>query len=143
MKKNLFFLALIIVFINTSIVYGQTMYNRHFLPKYGFGLKVGANFASQFSPGNNEVFDVKSIMGITAGGYYDYFLNRVIALQTEISVSVKGSHWIESNYGQNEMKDILTYIDLPLLIRYQPINSFNLYAGPQVSYLAKGMQYDY
>lgn len=133
---------LILLIVNFTIVNSQTMFSRRFQPRYVFGVKAGVNVASQNSPGSEGVFDVKSIAGINAGGYYSYFLNRVIAVQAELSVSVKGSHWKENNYP-DEAKDILTYFDLPLLIRYQPLNFFNIHAGPQVSYLAKAMQYDY
>ncbi len=128
--------------VNFTIVDSQTMFSRRFQPSYVFGAKAGLNVATQYSPGSEGVFDVKSIAGINAGGYYSYFINRVIAAQAELSVSVKGSHWKESNYP-DEAKDILTYFDLPLLIRYQPLNLINIHAGPQVSYLAKAMQYDY
>lgn len=133
---------LLLLMVNFTIVGSQTMFSRRFQPRYIYGVKAGVNVASQYSPGSEGVFNVKSIAGINAGGYYTYFLSRVIAVQTELSVSVKGSHWKENNYP-DEAKDILTYLDLPLLIRYQPVNLFNIHAGPQVSYMAKAMQYDY
>ena len=142
MKKTNVSVFLLLLMVNFTIVDSQTMFSRRFQPRYIFGIKAGVNVASQYSPGSEGVFEVKSIAGINAGGYYAYFLNRVIALQTELSVSVKGSHWMENNYP-DEAKDILTYFDLPLLVRYQPSNLFNIHAGPQVSYLAKAMQYDY
>jgi hypothetical protein len=134
---------LLLLIVNFTIVDAQTMFSRRFQPMYVFGIKAGANVASQYSPGSEGVFEVKSIAGINAGGYYTYFLTRVIAVQPELSVSVKGSHWREYNYSQDEAKDILTYFDLPLLIRYQPLNFFNVHGGPQISYLSRAMQYDY
>ena len=128
--------------VNFTIVDSQTMFNRRFQPRYLYGVKAGINVASQYSPGSEGVFDVKSMTGINAGVYYSYFLNRVIAVQAELSVSVKGSHWKENNYP-GEAKDILTYFDLPLLVRYQPLNLISFHAGPQMSYLLRAMQYDY
>jgi hypothetical protein len=142
MKKTNLSVFLLLLMVNFTIVDSQTMFSRRFQPRYIFGVKAGVNVASQYSPGSEGVFEVKSITGINAGGYYTWFLNRVIAVQTELSVSVKGSHWMENNYP-GEAKDILTYLDLPFLFRYQPSNLFNIYTGPQVSYLAKAMQYDY
>jgi hypothetical protein len=142
MKKINFSVFLLLLMVNFTIVDSQTMFNRRFQPRYLYGVKAGINVASQYSPGSEGVFDVKSMTGINAGVYYSYFLNRVIAVQAELSVSVKGSHWKENNYP-GEAKDILTYFDLPLLVRYQPSSLFNIYAGPQLSYLAKAMQYDY
>ena len=134
---------LLLLIVNLSIVDAQTMFDRRFQPGYLFGIKAGANVSSQYSPGSEGVFEVKSIAGINAGGYYGYFINRVLAVQAELSVSGKGSHWREYNYSQDEAKDILTYFDLPLLLRYQPAPLINIHAGPQVSYLARAMQYDY
>ncbi|HBC78986.1 MAG TPA: hypothetical protein DCZ51_10180 [Bacteroidales bacterium] len=142
MKEKNLSVFLLLLMVNFTIVDSQTMFSRRFQPRYIFGVKAGVNIASQYSPGSEGVFEVKSIAGINAGGYYTWFLNRVIAVQTELSVSVKGSHWMENNYP-DEAKDILTYIDLPLIVRYQPFNLFNIHAGSQVSYLAKAMQYDY
>jgi hypothetical protein len=142
MKKRHFIVFLLLWMVNFTIVDSQTMFSRRFQPRYLFGVKAGVNVADQYSPGSEGVFESKSIAGINAGGYYSYFLNRVIAAQAELSLSGKGSHWKENNYP-DEAKDILTYFDLPLLIRYQPLNLFNIHAGPQVSYLAKAMQYDY
>jgi hypothetical protein len=143
MQKTDYYVFLLLLIVNFTIVDAQTMYNRRFQPRYIFGVKAGVNVASQFSPGSEGVFEVKSIIGINAGGYYSYFLNRVIAVQAELSVSGKGSHWREYNYSQEEAKDILTYFDLPLLIRYQPLNLISFHAGPQVSYLVRSMQYNY
>jgi len=108
-----------------------------------FGIRAGVNLASQYSPGSEGVFDTKRITGINAGGYYSYFINRALALQPELSLSVKGSHWKDLNYSQDEAKDILTCFDLPLLVRYQPFSLISILAGPQVSYLARAMQFDY
>jgi Outer membrane protein beta-barrel domain len=134
---------LLLLIVNLTIVDAQTMFDRRFQPGYLFGIKAGANVASQYSPGSKGVFEVKSITGINAGGYYGYFINRVLAVQVELSVSGKGSHWREYNYSQDEAKDILTYLDLPFLVRYQPFNLISFHTGPQVSYLARAMQYDY
>jgi len=54
-------------------------------------------------------------------------------------VSGKGSHW-QDNYD-NE-KDIVTYIDLPILLRYQPLNFLNIHAGPQIGLMLNAKQKD-
>lgn len=143
MEKTCFCAFLFFLMISFTRVDAQTMFDRRFQPRYLFGIKAGVNIASQFSPGSEDVFEVKSIAGINAGGYYSHFISRVLAVQAELSVSGKGSHWREYNYSQDEAKDILSYFDLPLLLRYQPAPLINIHAGPQVSYLARAMQYDY
>jgi hypothetical protein len=143
MKKKCLFVFILLLAVNYTIVEAQTMFARRFQSRYGFGIKAGTNIATQYSPDNNGVFEVKSIPGLNVGANYNYFFHRVLAIQSEISVSGKGSHWKEYYYAQDEKKDILTYIDIPVLIRYQPLSNFNVHAGPQVSYLFRAMQYDY
>ena len=143
MKKIISITVLSLLLVSYSNSYGQTMYNRRFLPKYGFGFKAGANYATQYTPENEGAFETMRIFGFTAGGYYNYFINKAIALQIEVSGSGKGSHWKENFYGQEEKKDLLTYIDVPLLVRYQPLSYLNFHIGPQASYLVRAMQYDY
>ena len=143
MKKILTASLVTFLLAHFSIVDGQTMYNRSFMPKYGFGFKAGVNYATQYTPENEGAFESMRIFGFNAGGYYHYFFNRILGVQVEISGSGKGSHWKENFYAQDEKKDLLTYIDVPLLVRYQPHPRFNAHIGPQISILARAMQYDY
>jgi hypothetical protein len=84
-------------------------------------------------------YNTTNILGINAGGYVNYFLLRPFAVQAELMVSGKGSHW-QDNYD-NE-KDIVTYIDLPILLRYQPLNFLNIHAGPQIGLMLNAKQKD-
>lgn len=143
MKKICSLIFIIGLFFCSPLLEAQTMFSRRFQPVHVAGIKAGVNIADQYSPGSEGVFDVKSIIGINAGAYYCYSLNRIFAVQTELSVSVRGSRWMELHYSQEEAKDILTYIDLPVLLRYQPDPFISIHAGPQISYLTRAMQYDY
>jgi hypothetical protein len=108
-------------------------------PKFGAGVKAGLNYASQSSSIANNV-DFKSIIGINAGAYCNYFLLDFLAIQPELMVSGKGSHWKNQFY---DAKYNLTYIDLPILIKFQPVALFNIHAGPQFSYLISAKQKDF
>lgn len=143
MKKVIFIILFFVIPAGVTIINCQTMYNRRFLPEFGYGFRAGANYATQITPDNDGAFNSYRILGLAAGGYYNYFINRDIALQVELIASWKGSHWKENFYAQDEKRDILTYIDLPLLVRYQPLGMLNVHLGPQISYLARAMQYDY
>ncbi len=98
----------------------------------GVGLKAGVNVASQKGTDLDYEIDLKSLTGFHAGGYINYFLSDPIAVQVEILFSQKGSKWDDSFYSA---KDILNYIDIPLLIRYQIIKFLNVHAGPQFGFL--------
>lgn len=141
MKKIFFLFVLVLITVDFSIVSGQpSRYNyRKSEPKLGYGIKAGVNMASQSSSGEGLNIDVKSILRVNAGGYCNYFPIKFLAVQGEVLVSGKGAHW-EDFY--DNMKDLLTYIDFPLLVKYQPVRYVNVHAGLQASFRIKAMQKD-
>jgi hypothetical protein len=48
-------------------------------------------------------------------------------------------HWKDF---YDDMKDLLTYIDIPLIIKYQPARFVNIQAGPQIGFRLRAMQKD-
>lgn len=80
---------------------------------------------------------MKNIARFHGGVYLHYFFLDNLALQPELLVSGKGSKWDDP---YTDTRDLLTYIDLPLLIRYQPIKILNIHAGPQFGYLISALQ---
>jgi len=109
-------------------------------PKFGAGVKAGLNYSSQYINGTANGVDFRYIIGINAGAYCNYFLLDFLAIQPELMVSTKGSKWKNQYY---DAKYNLTYIDLPVLIKYQPIALINIHAGPQFSYLVSATQKDF
>lgn len=140
MKKTIL-LFLLLLMVDISLVYGQpTRYDyRKLSSKLGYGVKAGVNVASQSSTGGSLSIEVKSILGINAGGYCNYFLFNMLGVQAELMISGKGAHW-EDFY--DDMKDIITYIDVPLLFKYQPARFINIHAGVQASFRVKATQKD-
>ncbi|MBN2480536.1 MAG: PorT family protein [Bacteroidales bacterium] len=120
MKKTLLLISLILAgFLTAS---GQS--------KLEIGVKGGMNLATQHSKDPNA--SAQSILGYHGGIYVNYFLTDILAVQPEALLSMKGSKWEDPVWNG---KDILNYIEIPLLIRYQPFEIFNIQAGPQFSYL--------
>lgn len=114
--------------------------SRHFKKpqtKLGVGVKAGLNYSTQYTNSTSNSVDFKSIIGINAGAYANYFILDFLAIQPELMVSGKGSHWKNQFY---DAKYNLTYIDLPILIKYQPVALINIHAGPQFSYLLSAKQ---
>jgi len=107
--------------------------------KAGFGLKGGINVASQFTTGEGLNVNVESILRFHGGAYVHYFILNKIAIQPELLISGKGSKWDDP---YTDTKDLLTYVDIPLLIRFQPVKLLNIHAGPQFSYLLSAVQDD-
>ena len=108
-------------------------------PEFGAGVKGGINFATQVTPGSGEGVAVQQLLGFNAGGYCSLFFNDFLAIQPELMISTRGSDWDDATY---DVSDLLTYIDLPLFLRYQPIKYVNIHAGPQFGYLLSARQKD-
>jgi hypothetical protein len=137
MKKHS--LVLVLVILCCYVVEGQSKYYKRSEPKQTYGIKAGITIASQLSPDNDGVFEVKSLLLFHAGGYYSYRFNRNFIVQPELMISGKGSHWTDP---YDDIKDIITYLDLPVLIKYQLERNFNIHLGPQVGYVIKALQKD-
>ncbi len=119
-----FYPIVIMLFFIASTVFAQ--------PELGVGLKAGANIATQKGSNLDYEIDLKSIVGFHVGGYVNYFFSDQAAVQIEIIFSQKGSKWTDDFYSA---KDILGYLDIPLLVRYQVIEYLNFHAGPQFGFL--------
>lgn len=119
---------------------GQIRHFKKDQPKFGAGVKAGINYATQFTESNASGVKFQSIIGIHAGAYVNYFLLDYVAVQAELLFSDKGSKWQNAFY---DARYDLTYIDLPLLIKFQPVPLFNIHAGTQLSYLLMASQKDY
>jgi hypothetical protein len=107
--------------------------------KIGLGIKAGINISDQVTSGTGENVNVRSILRFNGGAYFTYFILDKLAVQPELLFSGKGSDWDDP---VNDVKDLLTYIDVPVLIRYQPIGLVNIHAGPQFGYLLSATQKD-
>jgi hypothetical protein len=139
MRKILFLLAFLLLIINESTLNGQSKYYRRSEPKFGYGIKAGVNISTQSTPSKDANYDLRNIIRFNGGGYCNYFFNKFLAVQPELLISGKGVHWKDF---YDERKDILTYMDIPLLIRYQPVRVINIHAGPQIGIRLRAMQKD-
>lgn len=121
----------LLIMINFSLANAQL--------KPGLGIKTGLNLSTQTSTGVGENVNVDNILRFHGGIYFNLFLLNKIAIQPEVIISGKGSYWNDPYY---DTRDLLTYIDLPVLIRYQPLKIVNIHAGPQFGYLISALQHD-
>jgi hypothetical protein len=142
MKKSFPLLIIfLLMLIDTSDVYAQgNRYNYKKLEsKFGYGIKAGVNMAYQSSSAQSADINVKNILGINAGGYCNYFPLKLLGVQAELMLSGKGAHWSDF---YDDMKDIITYLDIPLLIKYQPARFINVHMGVQAGFRLSARQKD-
>lgn len=102
-----------------------------------FGAKVGMNIANQKFEGSGVTLTANSIVGVQVGGFGEVKVNDKFAIQPEVLFSTEGS---ELKSEGEEVTFNLSYINVPVMVKFYPAPKFNIQAGPQVGLLvaAKG-----
>ena len=96
----------------------------------GFGIRGGANF---FNFGGSDVSenDYTNRVGFHAGIYATILPEGPVSVEPGVFYSVKGSQ----NDDVLDSRAVLDYVDVPVLLRFRIGEGFNLFAGPQISFL--------
>ncbi|PZV84611.1 outer membrane protein with beta-barrel domain [Algoriphagus aquaeductus] len=97
----------------------------------GLGIRGGVNF---FNFGGNDVSEnnYTNRAGFHAGAYASLG-GGAIAIEPGIFYSVKGTQ----NEDAINSRAILDYVDVPVLLRLRAGEGFNVFAGPQISFLTR------
>lgn len=101
-----------------------------FAQTFQLGIKGGVNI-SNFTGGNFENLDKKSLVGFHAGGFLSFFFGDNLALQPEVLFSSQGAKLEDAGDKQN-LK--VSYINVPVLLKYRFNGGFYLEAGPQIGF---------
>ncbi len=98
-----------------------------------FGIKGGVNFSNLYT---EDVTDENVLTGFLLGAFVELPLTAAISLQPEVAYSTKGA---ENEYdnatASGRVKFRLNYIEVPVLLKFNITNRFNLHAGPYVAFL--------
>lgn len=119
--KNLFLLCIVLV---SSSAFSQSFFNR-----IHFGLKAGGNYSDFY----NADFDTDGLPGFHAGAIVALDINKNWSLQEDFLYSTQG---VKLKGGFSDGKELkLSYISVPIVVKYK--TDFGLYfeAGPQVGIL--------
>lgn len=92
------------------------------------GAKAGLNFAT-FTDNTTDEFDITS--DITAGLVIELPISEKFSFQPEILYS-----------GQGTSSAILTYLNVPLMGKYEVLKGISLEAGPQIGFLLSAKDND-
>lgn len=104
------------------------------------GLKAGVNFSSLKGGGYSSP-DQKSLMGLAIGGLVNYAVTEKISIQPELFFSQEGTQW--KNVDE-EQKNQLNYLNIPVLVQYRGPSGFFVHTGPQIGLLLSAkMKYKY
>ncbi len=104
-----------------------------------FGIKAGLNLSNW--AGDTDGLDIQSKAGLNIGGFVAIKLSDKITLQPELLYSMEGTkvnnfqfdyqgsiYYVDASFN-------LSYINVPLMMKFYPTEKFNLEAGPQVGFL--------
>jgi len=97
------------------------------------GLKIGFNISNLYTT-DSSTSDIG--MGINAGGFIKMPISRVLAIQPELCLTVKGST-VRFNSADLDgtARFELTYLELPVLLVLKSTEHLNFQVGPYLSYL--------
>lgn len=98
--------------------------------RLGIGVRGGVNF-STFGGGDIQDDDYSNRTGFSTGLYATVPILPFLAIEPGVYYSVRGT---QNNDFANS-RAVLGYVDVPVLARLYFGNSFNVFAGPQVSFL--------
>jgi hypothetical protein len=97
--------------------------------KFTAGIKAGANI-SNFTGGNFEDVEKKALVGFHAGAYLSFGIGSIY-IQPELLVSTAGAKFEDAGEDENFK---LTYITLPVMLKYRSAGGFYIELGPQVGF---------
>ncbi len=101
-----------------------------FAQKFQLGLKAGGNL-SNLNGVNWENAETKAMFGFHAGAFMNFLLGDNFMISPEALISSQGAK-LETAGQKQDLK--LTYLAVPVLLRYRFNGGFYVEAGPQVSF---------
>ncbi len=99
-----------------------------------FGIKGGVNISDIIKDDGNNNFDTKTKVGFNAGITLEIPLIAGLAFTPEVLYAQKG-YKLTYPSTNSEFTQTTNFIDVPILASFRLGSSFNIVAGPQVSFL--------
>ena len=98
-----------------------------------FGVKGGFNLSNMYS---ENADDENILYGFNAGVYTKFPLSDMISVQPELYYTTKGSELEYNNAFINGSSKLrLDYIQLPVMVKFNIGEHFNVHAGPYAAFL--------
>ena len=102
-------------------------------PEAEFGVKGGFNISNMYT---DSADDENVLYGFNAGVYAKFPLSEMISVQPELYYTTKGSeldYSIADFNGSSKLR--LDYIQLPVMVKFNIGEHFNVHAGPYAAFL--------
>lgn len=98
-----------------------------------FGVKGGVNFSNLYT---EEVDDNNVLTSFHVGVFATFPITDILGIQTEVLYSRKGAELEYNNaFLSGTAQFRLNYIEVPVLLKFNITDNFNIHAGPYVAYL--------
>ncbi|MEJ7587068.1 MAG: porin family protein [Ferruginibacter sp.] len=101
--------------------------------KFEIGGKAGINVSNFTGTDNWQNAKTKSLVGFHVGGFISFFLGNNFAIQPEVLLSSQGAKYEQANNKEN-LK--VTYINVPVMLKYRSTAGMYIEAGPQIGFKA-------
>nr|WP_314839892.1 porin family protein [uncultured Flavobacterium sp.] len=104
-----------------------------------FGIKGGLNLAT--FAGDTDGLDLKSKAGLNVGGFVEVKLSEKVSLQPELLYSMQGAKTddfevvVDNQIYTGDVSINLSYLNIPVMMKYYAAEKFNLEVGPQIGFL--------
>lgn len=122
---------IILCFVLASTHSFSQSFTRSIFERLSFGVKAGANY-SNFTNAN---FETEGLTGFHAGLLVDFKLGERFFIQEEFLFSSQGAKVKEGLFGEENIK--LSYMTVPILLKFRSRSGIYFEAGPQVGALIK------
>ena len=96
-----------------------------------FGISMGAAFSNAV-PSSKSNYDTGAMPGLSFGFTYNHPVTENISIGTEALYSQKG-YAATTQSGRFSQRS--QFLDIPIYAKLRTGNRFNIFAGPQISYL--------
>lgn len=119
---------MIVVLMASNASFGQSFFNRFY-----FGLKAGGNY-SNFVDAD---FETEGMHGFHAGAIAGFKITDKFMIQEEFLFSTQGAR-LKDNIFSEDIE--LSYLSVPVLLKYHSSLGIYVEAGPQVNMLLKDFE---
>lgn len=131
MKTTKRILVTVIAVVGSVIAHAQT--DSGTTSGAEFGVKGGVNFSNLYT---EDVDDNNVLTSFNAGFYAKLPITESVAIQPEFLYSRKGAELVYDNaFAQGTAKFKLNYVEVPVLLKVNILENFNIHAGPYFAYL--------
>jgi len=135
MKKQSNFLYALTLLISASFGVASAQSSTSTVVGPEFGIKGGVNMSNLYSD-SDDINDENALWGFNAGVFAAFPIADNVFIQPEILYTTKGAELDYDFAGiEGTSKFKLSYIEVPLLVRFNLTENFNIHVGGYASYL--------